>query len=92
MAKKGGYNRLNYLNRCKIIIDIVNAHYIAGITTYSGVFRAFVKPFYPMGYKSFMKIMSIKNINRQISELENQLRESQNKSEEVNPNQLNLFE
>jgi hypothetical protein len=91
MAKKGGYNRLNYLKRCKIIIDIVNAHYWEGITTYAGVFRTFVEPVYPMDYKSFMKIMNMRNVDKQISEeLERIGKPVQ--EEEVNPNQLPLSE
>jgi len=66
MAK--GYNRLNYLKRCKIIIDIVNAHYKVGYTTYAGIYRTFVDPFYPMSYNSFMRIVNMPNIDKQINE------------------------
>ena len=88
-----GYNRLNYLRRCKIIIDIVNAHYIADVTTYSGVFRNFVKPFYPMSDKSFMKIVNMPNIERQIrEEIERIGGSSGDKPEALDSNQLCLFE
>ena len=88
MAKKG-YNRLNYLKHCKIVVDIVNAHYKAGYTTYAGVFRTFVKPFYPMSYKSFMKIMNMPNVNKQIEDIERGRPEPE--AENENPNQLGLF-
>ena len=87
--KKKGYNRLNYLKHCKIVIDIVNAHYKAGYTTYAGVFRTFVKPFYPMTYKSFMKIMNMPNVSGQIEDIER--RQVDTEAENENPNQLDLF-
>jgi len=65
MAKKG-YNRLNYLKQCKIIIDIVNTHYKGGYTTYAGVFRTFIEPYYPMHYNTFMRIINAPNIELQI--------------------------
>ena len=65
MSKKG-YNQINYLKRCKIIIGIVNNHYKEGYTTYSGIFRTFIEPLYPMSYKSFMKIINMSNIDMQI--------------------------
>ncbi|MCL2246189.1 MAG: hypothetical protein FWC10_03645 [Lentimicrobiaceae bacterium] len=92
MAKKGGYNRLNYLNRCKIIIGILGAHYREGITTYSGVFRAYILPFYPMSYKSFMKMVNMRNVDKQIKEEMERIGNPTEKTEEINPNQLALFE
>jgi len=91
MAKRV-YNRLNYLKRCKIIVEIVNLHYREGLTTYAGVFRTFVEPFYPMSYKSFMKIVNMKNIAIQIKEEQDRLGKSdENNSQEVLPNQLRIF-
>jgi len=68
MIKKGGYSkhRLNYLKHCKNVINIVNTHYKEGYTTYAGVFRTFVEPFYPMHYNTFMKIVNMPNIDKQI--------------------------
>ncbi|MDR0206668.1 MAG: hypothetical protein LBI45_05370 [Bacteroidales bacterium] len=65
MTKKG-YNRLNYLKQCKIIVDIVNLHYKPGYTTYAGVFRTFIEPLYPMHYNTFMRIINMPNVDRQI--------------------------
>jgi hypothetical protein len=45
------------------IIEIVNKHYIEGVTTYAGVFREYVYPVYPMSYASFMKIINTPNIS-----------------------------
>lgn len=90
MVKKG-YNRLNYLKHCKIIIGIVNAHYKPGYTTYAGVFRTFVEPFYPMHYNSFMKIVNMRNVDALLrAELE-RIGEFVAGTETENPNQLNLF-
>jgi hypothetical protein len=68
MKNKFCLNRLNYLLRCKKIIDIVNANYEEH-TTYAKIYRIFVYPVYPMSYKSFMKIINMNGINRQIEEL-----------------------
>ena len=91
MAKKVGYNRLNYLRHCKIIIGIVNAHYKEGYTTYAGVFRTFVEPFYPMHYNTFMRIINAPNIDRQIErEMERINKPAEN--EAGNPDQPTLFD
>jgi len=88
-----GYNRLNHLKRCRIIVDIVNAHYREGLTTYSGIFRQFVYPFYPMSYKSFMKIVNMPNIDLQIKQIiKESIAESIDEAEKITTNQLNLFE
>jgi len=70
MTKKCGYNRLNHLKQCKIIISIVNANYKEGYTTYAGIFRTFVEPFYPMHYRTFMKIINTPGIDKAIAEME----------------------
>jgi hypothetical protein len=88
MIKKG-YNRLNYLKHCKIIVGIVNTHYKEGYTTYAGIFRTFVEPFYPMSYKSFMKIINTSNIDSQIAAIERSRMKPEPENE--NPNQLELF-
>ncbi|MCL2291212.1 MAG: hypothetical protein FWC34_11030 [Bacteroidetes bacterium] len=90
MAKKG-YNRLNYLKHCKIVIDIVNAHYRVGYTTYSGIFRTFVEPFYPMSYKSFMKIINMPSIDKQIERELERIGKPTPEVEKNNLNQLELF-
>lgn len=92
MAKKGGYNKLNYLKHCKIITGIVNTHYKAGYTTYSGIFRAFVEPFYPMSYKSFMKIINMPNIDNQIEREQSRMEKPEVEIQTDNPCQLSLFE
>jgi hypothetical protein len=89
MRKKRG--RLNYLKRCKIIIGIVNAHYKEGYTTYAGIFRTFVAPFYPMHYNSFMKIVNMPNIDKQIQEEMERIGKPPEKVVKDNPDQLKLF-
>jgi len=70
MEKKSGCSkrRLNHLKHCKNVISIVNAHYQEGYTTYAGIFRTFVEPFYPMHYNTFMKIVNMPNIENQLNE------------------------
>ena len=91
MAKKG-YNQINYLKRCKIIIGIVNTHYREGYTTYSGIFKTFVAPLYPMSYKSFMKIVNMPNIDRRIKEEEERVNNTTDDPSDIVSNQLDLFE
>jgi len=80
MAK--GYNKINYLKQCKIIIGIVNTHYKEGYTTYAGIFRTFVEPFYPMHYNSFMKIVNMSNVDTQIQEELERIGKSMEEGEE----------
>ena len=69
MKNKGYNKRMNYLLRCKDVIEIVNREYIEGCTTYSGIFKKYVYPKYKMGYRSFMKMVNLKNIDKQIEKL-----------------------
>jgi hypothetical protein len=50
-----GHNKLLFYRK---VINIVNVHYIPGITTYAGIYRQYVRPQYPMSYRTFMKIMA----------------------------------
>jgi len=68
MAKKKGYNKINKLLRYKKILDIVKEHYQPGYTTYAGIFRTYVLPTYPMSYKSFIDIVNMPSIDRQLEE------------------------
>ena len=89
------YNKINKLLRCKKVIDIVQEHYIHGITTYAGIFRKFVYPIYPMSYNSFMEIINIKNVNIEIAKEIEKAKKQETVSEpknEVLTNQLPLFE
>jgi hypothetical protein len=52
----------------KNVIEIVKKHYIEGVTTYSGVYREYVYPVYPMSYDLFLKIINTPNIEGQIEE------------------------
>ncbi len=88
MAK--GYNRINYLKQCKIIIDIVNKHYHEGYTTYAGIFRTFIEPYYPMHYNSFMKIINMPSVEKQL-EHECDKVEKEKNDNPTNLNQLELF-
>jgi hypothetical protein len=84
MAK--GYNKINYLKQCKIIIGIVNTHYKEGYTTYAGIFRTFVEPFYPMCYSSFMKMVNMPNVDKQLKE---ELERFGKSTEETEENEIN---
>ena len=86
-----GYNSINRLRRCKIIIGIVNAHYKPGYTTYSGVFRTFVEPLYPMSYKSFMKIINMPNVDVQVERETARLKKSVPAPKQSDPDQLEMF-
>lgn len=62
--------RINKLRYYKIIVDIVKTHYVPGLTTYAGVWREFVYPFYPMSYVTFMRIVNYPNLNTELKILE----------------------
>jgi len=64
------YNKLNRYRFYKKVLDIVNEHYITGVTTYSGIFHEYVESVYPMSYNSFMKIVNMPNLDRLIAEEE----------------------
>jgi len=53
----------------KKVVDLVNKHFIPDITTYAGIWRRYIKPAYPMSYRTFMKIMAMP-VDRMLKELE----------------------
>lgn len=64
--------RINKLRYYKIIVDIVKTHYVPGLTTYAGVWREFVYPFYPMSYVTFMRIVNYPQLNAELKILESE--------------------
>lgn len=79
------YNQVNKLKRYKLIIDIVNKHYDPDFTTYAGIFRKFIEPFYPMNYQTFMRIVNTPGIDQALT------RELAKQEKSVEKNQLSLF-
>lgn len=60
------YNRINTLKKYIKVMEIVQAHYVEGLTSYAGVFRLYVEPLYPMSYASFMQIVNTPNLRGQL--------------------------
>ena len=85
-------NRLNYLLHCKKVVDIVNQHYEEGWTTYAAVWRRYVNPVYPMSYATFIKIINMSGIDRQIEEAERQAASERDRRLVTNRSQLSLFD
>lgn len=85
-------NRLNYLLHCKKVVDIVNQHYEEGWTTYAAVWRRYVNPVYPMSYATFIKIINMPGIDRQIEEAEWQAASERDRRLVTNRSQLSLFD
>ena len=52
------YCKCNKMKRIVLIMDIVQKHYVDGVTTYKGIFEKYVKPVYPMSYGTFMKYVN----------------------------------
>ena len=52
------YNKRNKRVRDYLVLKIVEAHYVPGVTTYSGILREYVSKVYPMSYKAFMQIVN----------------------------------
>lgn len=84
--------RINKLRYYKIIVDIVKTHYVPGLTTYAGVWREFVYPFYPMSYVTFMRIVNYPNLNTELKILEEEAIVDPPRMSPTPKNQLDLFE
>lgn len=52
------YTKRNKRVRDYLVLKIVEAHYVPGVTTYSGILREYVSKIYPMDYKTFMRIVN----------------------------------
>ena len=84
--------RINKLRYYKIIVDIVKVHYVPGLTTYAGVWREFVYPFYPMSYVTFMRIVNYPQLNAELETLESKAIIKPPRMSPIPKNQLDLFE
>ena len=60
MGTKGVKRNINTLRRIKLVCDIVNEHYEAGVLKkcYKAVWREHVYPVYPMCYRTFLNYIS----------------------------------
>lgn len=85
------FNRVNKLKQYKLIIDIVNQHFVEGLTPYAAIWRMYVNPVYPMSYNKFMQIINMSGIEKQLAEAEEEQRIRKENREDL-PNQLSLFE
>ena len=52
------YKQDNKMKRIVLIMEIVQKHYVDGVTTYKGILEKYVKPVYPMSYGTFMKYVN----------------------------------
>lgn len=84
--------RINKLRYYKIIVDIVKSHYVPGLTTYAGVWREFVYPFYPMSYVTFMRIVNYPQLNTELEILESEEIIDPPHMSQTPKNQIDLFE
>ena len=62
------YNHVNKLLTYQKVIEIVNANYEEGYTTYAAVWRKHVNPVYPMSYQKFIQIINYPNIDKAIKQ------------------------
>ena len=85
-------NRLNYLLYCKKVVEIVNKYYEEGWTTYAAVWRKHVNPLYPMSYATFIKIINMPGLDRQIEEAERMAASERNRRLTISRRQLSLFD
>ena len=53
-----GYNRENLNRKIALVQDLVQKHYIEGVTTYKGIWREYVNPVYPMTYDTFIRYIN----------------------------------
>lgn len=85
------YNRINKLLQYKNVIAIVNEHYEEDITTYKGIWRTYVNPVYPMSYKTFIDIINMPNIDKQIQHEHDRLGRINEFKKQEDKRQLKLF-
>jgi len=85
-------NRLNHLIYCKKVVEIVNKYYEEGWTTYAAVWRKYVNPVYPMSYATFIKIINMSGLDRQIEEAEAKAASEQARRLTISRRQLSLFD
>lgn len=84
------FNRVNKLKQYKLVIDIVNKHFVEGLTPYAAVWRLYVNPIYPMSYNKFMQIINMTGLEKQLAEAEEEQRIRRESREQL-PGQLELF-
>lgn len=53
-----GYNKANLNKKIALVQELVQKHYIEGVTTYKGIWRTYVTPVYPMSYETFIKYIN----------------------------------
>lgn len=82
------YSRVNHLQRYIIIQKIVMDRYEPDVTTYSGIWRKYVNPVYPMTYKRFIEIINMPRLKEQLAE---ELQRSDDKHNGATKDQLSLF-
>jgi len=87
------YNPLNKLLHYRDVVKLAQKHLVPGISTYAGVHRTYIYPVYKMEYKTFMKIMNFKYLEKQIKEeLKKQGKTDPSEENHIAKNQLPLFE
>ncbi len=85
------YNRINKLVTYKKVIEIVNKYYEEGITSYKGIWRTYVYPIYPMSYQTFINIINMPNIDKQIQLEHERLGRENIHAKQEDKRQLKLF-
>jgi len=53
-----GYRNHNTMIRIRLVNEIVQRHYVPGVTTYKGIFLKYVIPVYPMCYSTFLSYIN----------------------------------
>lgn len=93
-----GYNKINQYKRYLIIVEIVQKHYVEGISNYKGIWRKHINPTYPMSYSKFIEIINIPNLATKLKEEEERVAAGGGqKNKYLDPNfipknQLDLFQ
>ena len=85
------FNKVNKLRQFILVTEIVNKHYVEGVTSYAGIWRNFVNPIYPMSYHKFMGIVNMPGLEKQLADAEEEQRIRKEVKESL-PGQLELFE
>jgi hypothetical protein len=52
------YNNKNKIETIRKVHQIVQIHYVEGVTTYKGIWSEYVNKTYPMSYATFLKYIN----------------------------------
>lgn len=59
------YNNFHKLAYYKKVVELTEQHFEPGVSTYSGIWKKYINPIYPMSYPQYIRILGMPNLNAQ---------------------------